>query len=148
MDACRIKTRLSSGNSDSPDLSQQVLTLCIQIDEDAFCILVVAEVNAIAIAEHLVIILREGNDESKVVAFDIFQDLSGYEHSILVIRNSSAIPFLVELLRDENGEVREKVSGAIAQLSYNKANRVALADAGAIPILIESLLNELRGGAT
>ena len=104
--------------------------------------------NAIEIAEHLVIILREGNDESKVAAFDVFWDLSGYEHSISVVRNSSAIPFLVELLRDENGEVREKVSGAIVQLSYNKADRAALADAEAIPILIESLLNELRGGAT
>ncbi|XP_025015548.2 U-box domain-containing protein 13 [Ricinus communis] len=113
-----------------------------EIAEDVFCILAVAQVNAVTIAEHLVRILREGDDESKVAASDIFWDLSGYKHSVSVVRNSGAIPVLVELLRHENSDVREKVSGAIAQLSYNEADRAALAAARAVPILIELLLDE------
>ncbi|XP_050215450.1 uncharacterized protein LOC126666658 [Mercurialis annua] len=115
-----------------------------EIAEDAFCILAVAEVNAVAIAEHLVRILREGDDESKIAAADVFWDLAGYKHSVSVVRNSGAIPVLVELLRDGNDEAREKVSGAVAQLSYNEADRAVLADAGAIPILIELLVDELE----
>ncbi|KAJ9182564.1 hypothetical protein P3X46_006547 [Hevea brasiliensis] len=114
----------------------------MEIAEDAFCILAVAEENAASIAEHLVRILREGDDEAKIAASDIIWDLSGYKHSVSFVRNSGAIPVLVELLRDGNGEVREKVSGAIAQLSYNEADRAALADAGAVQTLIELLHDE------
>lgn len=110
-----------------------------EIAEDVFCILAVAEMNAVAIAEHLVRILREGNVEAKAAAADVLWDLSSYKHSVPVVRNSGAIPILVNLMSDENDEVREKVSGAIAQLSYNEADRIALADAGAVPIMIELL---------
>uniref|UniRef100_A0A5B7BPT4 Putative armadillo repeat-containing protein 4 n=1 Tax=Davidia involucrata TaxID=16924 RepID=A0A5B7BPT4_DAVIN len=113
-----------------------------EIAEDVFCILAVAEANAVTIAEHLVRILRGDNDEAKAAAADVLWDLSGYKHSLSVVRNSGAIPILVELLRNGNGDVREKVSGAVAQLSYNEADRVALADAGAIPILIDMLQDE------
>lgn len=67
-----------------------------------------------------------------------------------VVRNSGAIPILVDLLSDRNVEVKEKASGAIAQLSYVEADRLALADAGAIPVLIELLRDdseELRDNA-
>lgn len=113
-----------------------------EISEDVFCILAVSEANANAIAEHLVRILREGDNEANAAAADVLWDLAGYKHSVPVIRNSGAIPILVNLLRGENDEVREKVSGAIAQLSYNEADRVALADAGAVPIMIELLHDE------
>ena len=46
-----------------------------------------------------------------------------------VVRNSGAIPILVDLLSDRNVKVKEKVSGAIAQLSYDEADRQALANA-------------------
>ncbi|KAK1582001.1 hypothetical protein Q3G72_010905 [Acer saccharum] len=122
-----------------------------EIAEDVFCILAVAEENAISIAEHLVGILREGDDESKAVAADVFCGLSDYKHSIPVVRSSGAIPILVNLLRDGNVEVRERVSGAIAKLSYDKEDRVALANAGAVPLMIEVLHDEseeLRDTAT
>ncbi|KAF2285677.1 hypothetical protein GH714_007058 [Hevea brasiliensis] len=48
----------------------------MEIAEDAFCILAVAEENAASIAEHLVRILREGDDEAKIAASDIIWDLS------------------------------------------------------------------------
>ncbi|TXG67413.1 hypothetical protein EZV62_008688 [Acer yangbiense] len=111
----------------------------------------VAEENAISIAEHLIRILREGDDESKAVAADVFCGLSDYKHSIPVVRSSGAIPILVNLLRDGNVEVRERVSGAIAKLSYDKEDRVALADAGAVPLMIDILHDEseeLRDTAT
>ncbi|KAF8391660.1 hypothetical protein HHK36_023967 [Tetracentron sinense] len=113
-----------------------------EIAEDVFCILAVAEVNAVAIAEHLVRILRGNNDEAKAAAADVLWDLSGYKHSVSVVQNSGAIPILVDLLRDGNGDVREKVSGAVAQLSYDAADRGALADAGVIPLLINLLQGE------
>ncbi|KAJ4837236.1 hypothetical protein Tsubulata_027965 [Turnera subulata] len=121
-----------------------------EIAEDVFCILAVAEENFVSIAEHLVRILREGDDEAKIAASDVLWDLSGYKRSVSVIRNLGAIPILVQLLRHENGEVREKVSGAIAQLSYDECNREALADVGAVAILIELLdddLEDLRDNA-
>ncbi|KAK0601576.1 hypothetical protein LWI29_025491 [Acer saccharum] len=109
------------------------------------------EENAISIAEHLIRILREGDDESKAVAADVFCGLSDYKHLIPVVRSSGAIPILVNLLRDGNVEARERVSGAIAKLSYNKEDRVALADAGAVPLMIDILHDEseeLRDTAT
>ena len=121
-----------------------------EIAEDVFCILAVAEMNAIEIAEHLVGILKEGDDAAKAAAADVLWDLSGYKHSVSVVQNSGAIPLLVELLRDGNSEVREKVSGAIAQLSYDEEDRVALANAGIISLLIELLHDdsvELRDNA-
>ncbi|OVA10629.1 Armadillo [Macleaya cordata] len=113
-----------------------------EIAEDVFCILAVAEVNAVSIAEPLVRILQGDNDEAKAAAADVLWDLSGYKHSVSVVRSSGAVPILVELLRNSNGDVREKVSGAVAQLSYDEVDRGALADAGVIPLLINLLQDE------
>lgn len=113
-----------------------------EIAEDAFCILAVAEDNAVVIAEHLVRTLREGDDEARAAAADVLWDLAGYRHSVCILRVSGAIPILVDLLRDGNDAVKEKVSAAIAHLSYEEENRVALADAGAIPVLIGLLHDE------
>ncbi|TXG68099.1 hypothetical protein EZV62_009374 [Acer yangbiense] len=55
------------------------------------------EDNAVSIAEHWVRILKEGDDESKTVAADVFCDVSVYKHSIHVVRSSGAIPILVNL---------------------------------------------------
>ncbi|KAG2289482.1 hypothetical protein Bca52824_049086 [Brassica carinata] len=52
------------------------------IAEDVFCILAVAEGNAVLIAEQLVRILREGDNEAKFVASDVLWDLAGYRHSV------------------------------------------------------------------
>ncbi|KAF7831303.1 vacuolar protein 8 [Senna tora] len=112
------------------------------IAEDVFCILAVAEENAIEIVGHLVRILREGDEESKASAAEVMWDLSGYKHSASVIQESGAIPILIELLRSETEEVRQNVSGACAQLSYEEADRMALAEAGAIPILIDMMLHD------
>lgn len=113
-----------------------------EIAEDVFCILAVAEENAIAIAEHLVRILQGSNVEAKAAAADVVWDLSSYKHSVSVVRASGAIPLLLRLLEDENDDVREKASGAVAQLSYDHADRLALVEAGAIPILLSLLQNE------
>lgn len=124
------------------ELLQGTEPLGREVAEDVFCVLAVVEVNAVEITEHLVRILQEGHAEAKAAAADVLWDLSGYNHSVQIIRNSGAIPFMVELLRDENTDIREKVSGAIAQLSYYETARSALADAGAIPSLIEMLQDE------
>ena len=116
-----------------------------EIAEDVFCVLAVAEVNAVAIAEHLVLILKGNDEEAKDAAADILWDLSSYNHSVPFIRNSGAIPILVQLLRNGSSEVRDKVSGAIAQLSYSAGNRAALVEAGAVPVLIDMLVDELEG---
>lgn len=112
------------------------------IAEDVFCILAVAEASAVEIVGHLVRILREGDDEAKAAAADVMWDLSDYKHSTSLIRDSGAIPILVELLVRGSEGVKENVSGAFSQLSYDGANRTALADAGAIPILIDLLRDE------
>lgn len=122
------------------------------IAEDVFCILAVAEPNAMTIVEHLVRILRGNDDEAKAAAADVLWDLSGYKHSFSVVQNCGAIPLLVEILSNGGSvDVREKVSGVVAQLSYNEADRVYLADAGAIPLLTDILLQdeseELRDSA-
>ncbi|XP_021740659.1 U-box domain-containing protein 13-like [Chenopodium quinoa] len=113
-----------------------------EVAEDVFCVLAVAESNAVEVTEHLVRILQEDDAEAKAAAADVLWDLSGYQHSISVISNSGAIPILVGLLKEGNSDIREKVSGAIAQLSYHEADRSTLADAGAIPCLIEMLRDE------
>ncbi|XP_068668941.1 protein ARABIDILLO 1 [Aristolochia californica] len=113
-----------------------------EIAEDMFCILAVAEENAVAIVEHVVRILRDGNDEAKAAAADVLWDLSGFKHSFSVVGNSGAIPLLLELLSGGNEDVREKASGAIAQLSYDERDRKALVEAGAVPVLIELLSDE------
>ncbi|KAK8712403.1 hypothetical protein V6N13_147643 [Hibiscus sabdariffa] len=121
-----------------------------EIAEDVFCVLAVAEANAVSIAENLVRILREGNDESKAAAANVFWNLSGYKHSVSIVQNSGAIPLLVELLGSLNNEVREAVSGAIAQLSYNREDREALNESRAVPRLLELLHDdseELRDNA-
>ncbi|KAK3032479.1 hypothetical protein RJ639_037292 [Escallonia herrerae] len=79
-----------------------------EIAEDVFCILAVAEENATSIAEHLVQILRGSDDEAKAAAAEVLWGLSGYEHSLSVVRNSGAIPVLVEILTSGNLDLREK----------------------------------------
>lgn len=113
-----------------------------EIAEDVFCILAVAEENAISIAHHLVRILQGDNNVAKAAAADVLWDLSGYKHSVSVVRNSGAIPLLLELLRGGDDDAREKASGAVAQLSYDEADRGALINAGAIPILMGLLQDE------
>ncbi|CAH8328935.1 unnamed protein product [Eruca vesicaria subsp. sativa] len=112
------------------------------IAEDVFCILAVAEGNAVLIAEQLVRILREGDSEAKFAASDVLWDLAGYRHSVSVIRDSGAIPLLVELVREGSLEFRERISGAISQLCYNEKDREAFSESGMIPILIEWLGDE------
>lgn len=112
------------------------------IAEDVFCVLAVAEGNAVLIAEQLVRILREVDEEAKFAASDVLWALSGYRHSVSVIRDSGAIPLLVEIVRDGSVEFRERVSGAISQLSYNEDDREAFSDSGMIPILIGWLGDE------
>ncbi|XP_028779011.1 uncharacterized protein LOC114735476 [Neltuma alba] len=113
-----------------------------EIAEDVFCILAVAEENAVEITRHLVRILREGDDESKASAADVLWDLASYKHATSMVRESGVIPILVERLESENEEIKQNVSGACAQLSYDEADRMALAEAGAIPILIEMMLHD------
>ncbi|XP_022936629.1 uncharacterized protein LOC111443172 [Cucurbita moschata] len=125
------------------DLLQWPNPIAKEIAEDVFCLLAVAEANAVLIFDHLVRILKEGDDEGKAAAADVLWDLSSYKYSIPIVQSSGAIPVLVDLLHDGNGEVREKVSGAVAQLSYSEADRIALADAGAIHGLIGLLQDEL-----
>ncbi|XP_057485299.1 uncharacterized protein LOC130771654 [Actinidia eriantha] len=112
-----------------------------EIAEDVLCILAVSEENTVTIIEHLVRILRGDNGQAKAAAANVLWYLSSYKRSV-VIRNSSAIPVMVELLRDDNVDVRLKVSGAVSQFSYYEADRVALARAGAIPVLIDLLQDE------
>lgn len=114
----------------------------MEIAEDVFCILAVAEENAVEITRHLVRILREGDDEAKASAADVLWDLASYKHTTSVVRESGVIPILVGLLQAGNEEIKQNVSGACAQLSYDEADRMALAEAGAIPILIEMMLHE------
>ncbi|KAI3970402.1 hypothetical protein MKX01_024049 [Papaver californicum] len=126
------------------ELLQGTEPIAKEIAEDVFCILAVAEVNAVSIAKHLVRILQGDNDEAKAAAVDVLWDLFGYKHSVSIARSSGAIPILVDILRNSDGDVREKVSGAIAQLSYDEVDRGALADAGVIPILVGLLQDELE----
>ncbi|CAJ1963947.1 unnamed protein product [Sphenostylis stenocarpa] len=123
-----------------------------EIAEDVFCILAVAEANAVEIAGHLVRILREGDDEAKASAADVMWDLSGYKHSMSIVRESGAIPILVELLESGSEDVKVNVSGAFAQLSYDGTDRMALAEAGVISVLIDMMndvdeVEELRDNA-
>lgn len=113
-----------------------------EIAEDVLCILAVAEENAIAIAEQLVRVLRGCNEEAKSAAVDVFWDLAGYKHSVPVVRDSGAIPLLIEILRNGNIDIRIKVMGTIAQLGYEEANRRALAEAAGIPLLIDLLTGD------
>ncbi|XP_031490096.1 U-box domain-containing protein 13 [Nymphaea colorata] len=113
-----------------------------EIAEDVLCVLAVAEENAVAIAAHMVTILRQSNDAAKAAAVDVLWDLSSYKHSIPVVRVSGAVPLLLENLQVGTAEIRERVSGAVAQLSYDEDDRRALADAGVIPILMRLLRDE------
>lgn len=120
------------------DLLRGPTSMGREIAEDVFCILSVEEDIAIDVADHLVRILREDNDEVKAAAVDVFWDLAGYKH-LSVACSSGAIPIMVDLARNGSTEVKEKVSGAFAQMSYNECDRIALAEAGAIPILINMM---------
>ncbi|XP_015938173.1 protein spotted leaf 11 [Arachis duranensis] len=120
------------------------------IAEDAFCVLAVDEANAIEIVGHLVRIMRDGDNEAKAAAANVVWDLSTYNHSIPVVRDSGVIPVLVELLGSGSNDVKENVSGAFSQMSYDRVNRIALSDAGVVPIFIDLLhddFEELRDNA-
>ncbi|KAF3495752.1 hypothetical protein DY000_02056846 [Brassica cretica] len=108
------------------------------IAEDVFCILAVAESNVVFIAEQLVRILREGDNEAKFAASVVLWDLAGYRHFVSVIRDSGVIPLLVELVRDGSLEFRERISGTISQLCYNENDRTSC------PGSISSLMNRSR----
>ncbi|XP_038978274.1 U-box domain-containing protein 11-like [Phoenix dactylifera] len=110
-----------------------------EIAVDVFCVLAVAEENAVLIVEELVRILQGNEEAAKSAAVDVLWDLSGYKHSISIVRESGAIPLLTELLRNGNGDLREKAAGTIAQLSNEGVNREAMVEAGAIPVLIDLL---------
>lgn len=110
-----------------------------EIAEDVFCVLAVAEENAVLIVEELVRILQGNEEEAKSAAVDVLWDLSGYKHSISVVQQSGAISLLIELLQNGNGDLWEKAAGTIAQLSYEGVNREAMVEAGAIPVLLDLL---------
>jgi len=57
-----------------------------EIVEDVFCVLAVAEENAVLIVDHLERVL-EGNEgqETKAAAIDVIWNLSGYKHLIFVV---------------------------------------------------------------
>ncbi|KAJ4981531.1 hypothetical protein NE237_032368 [Protea cynaroides] len=125
------------------ELLQGIEPLGREIAEDVFCLLAVVEINAISISQHLVRILQsDHNDEAKAAAAGVLWDLSGYKHSVSIVRSSGGIPILVELLQHGSDEVRKKVSGIVAQLSYDQEDRVALADAGVVPLLVNLLQDE------
>lgn len=113
-----------------------------EIAEDVFCILAVAEANAVEIVGHLVRLLREGDDEAKAAVVDVIWDLLRYKHTPSVIRNSGAAFILVELLSHGTEEIKKKISGAFSQMSYQESGRMVLGDAGAIPVLIDLLHDE------
>lgn len=113
-----------------------------EIAEDVFCILAVAEANAVEIVGHLVRLLREGDDETKAAAVNVIWDLLRYKHTPSVIRNSGAAFILVELLSHGTEEIKKKISGAFSQMSYQECGRMVLGDAGAIPLLIDLLHDE------
>ncbi|XP_020104777.1 armadillo repeat-containing protein 4 [Ananas comosus] len=124
------------------ELLQGAEPLGKEIAEDVFCVLAVAEENAALILEHLVRILQSGDENAKAAAADVIWDLSGYTHSVSVVRSSGVIPILVKLLENGNDELKEKASAAIGQLSYEGANREAMAEAGAVDVLIGVLRND------
>ncbi|PKA58205.1 U-box domain-containing protein 4 [Apostasia shenzhenica] len=107
-----------------------------EIAEDVFCVLAVEEVNAVEIYENLVRILHGDNEAARSAAVDVLWDLAGYKHSVSVIRDSGAIPLLIDILREGNSDLREKAMGTVVQLSYDGMNRRALAESGGIPLLI------------
>lgn len=111
-----------------------------EIAEDVLCILAVAEENDVLIMNHLVrILMGSEGQEAKASAIDVIWNLSGYQYSISVVRDSGVIPVLIGFLREGSLDLKEKVSAAIAQLSYEEENRRAMADEGVIPVLIELL---------
>uniref|UniRef100_A0A1D1Z052 U-box domain-containing protein 4 n=1 Tax=Anthurium amnicola TaxID=1678845 RepID=A0A1D1Z052_9ARAE len=113
-----------------------------EIAEDVFCILAVSRENALLICQHLVRILQGDNEEAKAAAADVLWCLSGYKHSVSVVRESAVIPLLLDLLQEGCDDAREKALGALVQMSYEEADRKALAEAGAIPVFIGLLRNE------
>ncbi|XP_020574662.1 U-box domain-containing protein 4 [Phalaenopsis equestris] len=115
-----------------------------EIAEDVFCVLAVVEENAVVIAEQLVRVLRGCDEEAKSAAVDVFWDIAGYKHSIPVVRDSGAIPVLMEILQHGSADTRVKVMGTISQLAYEEANRTAMAEAGGIPLVI-NLLTDVSG---
>ncbi|KAJ6836397.1 U-box domain-containing protein 2 [Iris pallida] len=110
-----------------------------EIAEDVFCVLAVAEENAVSIMEHLVGVLSvDGGEEAKGAALDVVWDIAMYKHSVPVVRNSGAIPVLIGLMRHgSSDDLREKALRAISQLSYEEENREAMEEEGAIRLLID-----------
>ncbi|KAM0063797.1 putative armadillo repeat-containing domain, armadillo-like helical [Helianthus debilis subsp. tardiflorus] len=122
------------------ELLQEQEPLGKEIAEDVFCILAVTDDNAVAIVEHLVMIMRGNDNENVGAAADVVWDLSSYKHVLPVFHNFGVISLLVELLRtSDDSNVKEKICGAIGQLSYNNAERVVIADLGGISVLINML---------
>ena len=111
-----------------------------EIAEDVFCVLAVAEENAVLIVDHLVRVLegKEGQKE-KAAAIDVIWSLSSYEHLISVVWESGVTLVLIRFLRDGNLDLREKASATIAQVSYEEENGGAMAEEGVIHILIQLL---------
>ena len=109
-----------------PELFRGAEPVGKEIAVDVFCVLAIAEVNAVSIAQNLAQILTQNGDKAKAAAAEIFRRLSRYKHFVPSIKNSGAIPVLVELLRDGSDEVKEKATGAVTELSYNAGNRAAL----------------------
>ncbi|TXG67638.1 hypothetical protein EZV62_008913 [Acer yangbiense] len=101
-----------------------------EIAEDVFCILAVAEENAVSIiAEHLVRILREGDDESKTVTADAFfrervsrviAKLSYDEADRVALADTGAVPLMIDVFHDESEELRDKsmIRGQPASATY------------------------------
>lgn len=110
-----------------------------EIAEDAFCVLAVAEPNAVEIANHMVRVLEEGNDEAMASAADVLWDIAVYRHRAPILQNCGAIPILIELLRDQGGqpEVRERVCNLVSRLCYEKRYRDVIANIKAIPLLAD-----------
>ncbi|MQM20665.1 hypothetical protein Taro_053689 [Colocasia esculenta] len=130
------------------DLLEGPEALGKEIAEDVLCILAVSQENAVSISQHLVRILQGDNEEAKAAAADVLWGLSGNQHS--VVRESGAIPLLLNLLHGGCEDAREKALGAIVQMSYEEDERKALAEAGAIPVLIglvEGDSDELKDNA-
>lgn len=110
-----------------------------EIAEDVFCVLAVAEENAVLIMEHLVRVLSgDGGEEAKGAALDVVWDIAMYKHSVPVVRNSGAIPVLIGIMRHgSSDDLREKALRAISQLSYEEENREVMEEEGAIRLLID-----------
>lgn len=112
---------------------------------DAFCLLSIAEENAVSIVEHVVGILKDGETFAKESACHVLWDIAAYEHSVHVIQNSGAFHVMLELLRVSHSDsysvdLEERLCSVIAKLSSYKVHRLGLIEAGAIQLLVDVLM--------